>query len=527
MTHIDSSPIFFSPEPETPLNVSCRKPDEGGGKSGFAEVFAGLSLEPLRSPSAVLSKGPRPSESDLLASPLQLQQVDLSPAMRLIMPATPVPDLASLQAFARSQGFDESAIQQLLGDAQPSLKVDVQTNPQETDTDLVGQSSAVVSEDPSIAVAMAGAALFGLPPLSMGLAPEPSTELPPASMPLPGLLPPGLLPTGLLRAVQGAHPAPEAPEAAARGQTAWAQPVEVIALNLTAADAPSDANTLSPAALFTGQDDAAQAGILRSWLLPKDMGTPMNDGASARSGLAVVSRAAGADSILETGSESIMAADLSRLDPAAMVSGEPSLAQDGLTFPADLLPQPLQTDALSGLENLAVGGRPPALHDAAAMVARPPAEAALPAGSGQEMADKLAQKMGEAIAQRLMSRLEQGNWQFRFVLHPKMMGEVQVNLHMQGGGLEGSFVSNHASTRELLSDGLQRLRETLNASGMNVASLDVGAGSSSRQGQQSMAAGVAQPLTGSRGQSGSAQEESALVRHRGSFGGDRGWDVLV
>ncbi len=519
MTHIDSSPIFFSPEPEPSLNVSSRKPDDGGGKSGFAEVFVGMGLEPLRSPSAGLSKGPRPSEPDPLASSLYLQQVDLSPAMRLIMPATPVPDLASLQAFARSQGLDEAAIQQLLGDAQATPKVDVQANAQQASMDLVGQSSAPASENPAVALAMAGAALFGLPPLSMGLAPESSAELPPASMPLPGLLPPGLLPTGLLRAAQPARPAPEAPEAAALGQTAWAQPVEVIALDLTAADAPTDANSLFPATVLKGQDAAAQAGILRSWLLPKDMATPMNDGASTAAGLAVVSRAAGA--------ESMMAADLSRLDPAAMASGEPGLAQGGPTFQADLLSQPLQTDALSGREGLAVGGRSPALHDTAAMAARAPAEAALPAGSGQEMADKLAQKMGEAIAQRLMSRLEQGNWQFRFVLHPKMMGEVQVNLHMQGGGLEGSFVSSHASTRELLSDGLQRLRDTLNASGMNVASLDVGAGYSSRQGQQSMAAEVAQPLTGSRGQSGAAQEEPVLARHRGSFGGEQGWDVLV
>jgi flagellar hook-length control protein FliK len=135
--------------------------------------------------------------------------------------------------------------------------------------------------------------------------------------------------------------------------------------------------------------------------------------------------------------------------------------------------------------------------------------------------------MGEAIAQRLMSRLEQGNWQFRFVLNPKNMGEVQVNLHMQAGGLDGSFVASQAATRDLLSDGLQRLRETLNAAGMNVASLDVGAGNSSRQGQQSMAAADPQPSNGFRAQTPGTQDGPVAARHRESLGGEQGWDVLV
>jgi flagellar hook-length control protein FliK len=223
----------------------------------------------------------------------------------------------------------------------------------------------------------------------------------------------------------------------------------------------------------------------------------------------------------------MMAGDLARLDPEATAGNNPVLELESPAFQADLLAQPSPTEALPGREGLAGVGRTLAAQDAAVTVARTPAEAALPAGSGQEMADKLAQKMGEAMAQRLMSRLEQGHWQFRFVLHPKMMGEVQVNLQMQGGGLEGSLVSSHASTRELLSDGLQRLRDTLSASGMNVASLDVGAGHSSRQGQQSMAAQVAQPSAGPRGPSGAAPEEPAVARHRGSFGGEQGWDVLV
>jgi hypothetical protein len=78
-----------------------------------------------------------------------------------------------------------------------------------------------------------------------------------------------------------------------------------------------------------------------------------------------------------------------------------------------------------------------------------------------------------------------------------------------------------------LSDGLQRLRDTLSAAGMNVASLDVGAGNSSRQGQQSMTAAVPQASNGSRAPTPGAQEGPAVARHRESLGGEQGWDVLV
>lgn len=513
MTHIDSSPIQFAPDLDAPLNSFSRKPEGGGGKNGFAEVFAGMSLEPQRLPAADLSKAPRQPESDLLVNPLLLQQIDLSPAMRLIMPATPAPDLASLQAFARSQGLDEEAIQQLLGDSQ--------ADPQAASTGPVAPSSTAAAETPVPevpAAALAVAAMVGLPTLSMAMVSEVGAELPPANVSLPGLLPPGLLPIGLVRAAQTTRMSTASSEAAAPGQNAWTQPVEVISLDLTVAEVPVATDDLPEAALPTALT-AGQAGMPRLWLLPKDATTPLTEKVSAASGLAVVSRPAEATTV--------MAGDLARLDLVAMATGETIAAKDVSTLQIDLLTQPLPTEARSGQEGMATVARPLALNDAAATVARVPAEVGLPARSVQELADNLSEKMGEAIAKRLISRLEQGNWQFRFVLHPKTMGEVQVNLNMQGGGLEGNLVSTHAATRELLSDGLQRLRDALSASGMNVASLDVGAGHSSRQGQQSMAAAVAQPLMEQRGQSGVNPEELAQARHRGSFGGEQGWDVLV
>ena len=509
MTTIDSSSIHFGLEADTSFSGASRKPDEAGGPNGFAEVFAGLQPTAPRLPTGAPMATGRLNEPDPLVSPVMLQRVELSPAMQLIMPAAPAPDLASLQAFARSQGLDEQVIQHLLGDAQ-AAPMGVATVP--AAQPLPGGAQALSSGTPA-AVALAGVALFGLPPLGGVLTSDSSAETSPANMPLPGLLPPGLL-----RAAQGARPAGAASEPNTAGKTAWAQPVEVISLDLMGAEAPVDPHGLPPGGALKGLD-GGQAGMLRSWLLPKDTASTLTDAASTSSGLAVVSRAAGATTI--------MAGDLARLDPAAMAVTESAMLEDGASFSAGLLSQHMQTELTTGNEGLTTAGRSLAVQDASALTARAPTEASPPTISSQERADQLAQKMGEAIAQRLMSKLEQGNWQFRFVLNPKNMGEVQVNLHMQAGGLDGSFVASQAATRDLLSDGLQRLRDTLNAAGMNVASLDVGAGHSSRQGQQSMTAAVPQPSNGSRAQTPGAQEGPAAIRHRESFGGEQGWDVLV
>lgn len=493
MTTIDSSSIHFGLDADTPLSGAGRKPGEPEGPNGFAEVFAGVHPTP-----------PRLTEPDHLVSPVRLQRVELSPTMQLIMPAAPAPDLASLQAFARSQGLDEQVIQQLLGDAQLA--------PAGVTTDPAAQQEGAQALPPA-AVALAGVALFGLPTLGVALSSDSGSETVPSNMALPGLLP-----SGLLRTAQGTRPAGAAAESNAAVRTAWAQPVEVISLDLTAADAPVDPSGTPSDGLLKGLE-SGQAGMLRSWLLPKDSVSSSKDAPSTLSGLAVVSRAAGASTI--------MAGDLARLDPAAMAAAESAMVDEGAGFSTGLLSQHAQTELPTGNEGLGAAGRPVAVQDASVLAARAPTEATPPTVSSQERADQLAQKMGEAIAQRLMSKLEQGNWQFRFVLNPKNMGEVQVNLHMQGGGLDGSLVASQAATRDLLNDGLQRLRDTLNAAGMNVASLDVGAGNSSRQGQQSMTAAVPRPTSGSRSETRGSHEGPMIARRPESLGGEQGWDVLV
>ena len=101
---------------------------------------------------------------------------------------------------------------------------------------------------------------------------------------------------------------------------------------------------------------------------------------------------------------------------------------------------------------------------------------------------------------------------------------------MRSGELDAVFRSMNPMTRELLTDGLPRLREVLSGAGMDIAGLQVGQGSSQSAGgnptpQQSLAGGRREE-TGVNALSGAeALATSAAARIRRAESAN--WDVLV
>lgn len=95
----------------------------------------------------------------------------------------------------------------------------------------------------------------------------------------------------------------------------------------------------------------------------------------------------------------------------------------------------------------------------------------------QQMADKL----GEAAAQRLIAQIERGQWKMQMRMQPGSLGRIDVQLEMHSGGLDALFSSDNAVTRELIAQGTNKLKDTLAQSGMAVASVWVNAD----QGRQS------------------------------------------
>ena len=86
---------------------------------------------------------------------------------------------------------------------------------------------------------------------------------------------------------------------------------------------------------------------------------------------------------------------------------------------------------------------------------------------------KLSEKLAENVAKRIIQQIKRGEWKINLSLKPKTLGSIEIELTLKGKQLEASFNVNQLLTRELLQDGLPRLRESLEKSGIDVANLDI------------------------------------------------------
>ena len=85
----------------------------------------------------------------------------------------------------------------------------------------------------------------------------------------------------------------------------------------------------------------------------------------------------------------------------------------------------------------------------------------------QDMADKL----GKAMAERLQDQMEKGEWKLQLKLNPAHLGKIDIELDMRSGGLEAVFKTDNLVTRELISQSMPKLRDSLSESGMTVANV--------------------------------------------------------
>ncbi len=92
---------------------------------------------------------------------------------------------------------------------------------------------------------------------------------------------------------------------------------------------------------------------------------------------------------------------------------------------------------------------------------------------GRALSQQVLQRFGELLGQRLLQQIGQGNWKVEMALEPADLGSIQIELEWRKGELEASFKASQATTRELLQEGLPRLREVLERAGIDVASVYV------------------------------------------------------
>ena len=139
----------------------------------------------------------------------------------------------------------------------------------------------------------------------------------------------------------------------------------------------------------------------------------------------------------------------------------------------------------------------------------------------------LAEKMSLAIGKRMLEAIEKGDWQLKINLKPAELGHIEVDLRMRDNALEARFTAGQMVTRDLLETGLSRLKDTLQQSGMDVASIRVNDGSTSRHGGDSTPRQTpqGQPVSQRPGEETSQNDQATLTLKSGNS--DGGLDLMV
>ena len=87
--------------------------------------------------------------------------------------------------------------------------------------------------------------------------------------------------------------------------------------------------------------------------------------------------------------------------------------------------------------------------------------------------EKISQRVAEALGQRLLAQIARGDWKVDLTLKPHNLGNIGIELKMHKGELQASFTASNSATRDLIVDGLPKLRQTLGDLGMDIAHMDV------------------------------------------------------
>jgi flagellar hook-length control protein FliK len=111
------------------------------------------------------------------------------------------------------------------------------------------------------------------------------------------------------------------------------------------------------------------------------------------------------------------------------------------------------------------------------------------------------------------------------MLRPATLGHIEVEIRMRSGEMDALFTAPQALTRELLQDGLSKLKDTLSQMGMDVASMQVGDGQTQQRGGDSTPSQTSK-VANSDSKESKSTEIPKIDLPRTKMGKD-GWDVLV
>jgi len=475
----------------------------------------------------------------VFSEPMVLTALQLGPHLQVITPQTAAPEGQSLEMFARSQGLDEAALQWLMG-----------TSGLVSSPSAMTLGGAVASDKPHGLLPAAPVGTVAI--LSTRSTTDPVGHSTPQAQNLftsPSPQPhnlssgPSPQPMGSAAGLLPASPVGTVEVLSTRSTTDLVGHSTLQAQNLIASPSPQP---MSSAGLAGGPTPLAggPAGTIgltgnADPIRPDDLTpitiTVMKTAAETelqKAPPAWFAMAAHTSEQLKNNAlelHSIQPSVLGKLEPIQKTLDLSNLITPDLQLTLDSMSA---GDMSSGQESPAHGqghfsGRP---DQTTALVrsessANGAATTDMDPAQRRESIQNLAEKMGQAVGQRILSEIERGQWHLKLSLRPATLGHIEVEMRMRSGEMDAVFTAGQALTRELLNEGMSKLKDTLNQMGMDVASLKVDDGHNRQRGGDSTPDRQANVRDNAPTESAdAAASQPVLVQTKM---GSEGWDVLV
>jgi len=440
-----SNPLAASASAAPAAAESANSASPAPGASAFGGVLQSL-LPPQERQELAAPQGSHATDPALVsAKTLGLQ-------LEIITPATPVPADASLAAFARNQGLDETAIQALFGSADwfnPALNAVSGTAAESltpTNSEAIGLGLTPNSPDMQSLWSFGAVAL---PAQSQAAMPGTGT-LAAASPNAPSG---GAATAAMLNSFSAPHsaltPQTRTPEAlAAQALLATAEDAAFSIQNLVLGAAQPTATEVSDEAMALQLRLSVQPSTLTTRLMNMKATELTQAWSQLMTPVTAPPKGEAQELMLEIGEE-LMAS----LEAHTLALDTPSEATS-----------PTLANPLSG----EVSGKS---AQASSTVAPGNAPATLGQQFRNDQIQQLADKMGQAMADRLQQQIAKGEWSLQLRMNPAQLGQVDVTLDMSAAGLDAVFNADNAMTRELIALGSQKLKDSLTQSGTTVANV--------------------------------------------------------
>jgi flagellar hook-length control protein FliK len=417
-----------APGGSTGLDPSLAKPMNG---QEFAGVMRDLMAKGDRQELAGTATG---EATD--ANAAALQTLNLGNQFSVITAASPLPDPNSLAEFARGQGLSESAVQALFGDLTTAA-----LSPEMAQMGgLMGfpANPLAATGDVSTLTLLPSAATLGwiqAHPGSLTISDQVESSI--------WTQAPHLLTSG----------SPKASDVSALMATAGATGVLQVlgGLGTSPTQALGSADNLAEISPEMGPLDAMRMRMVPTWENMTRQLAQLNGTQQAAAWGQLTSNIL--NSKVQGGDCEEVLLDLGANDPSILsaLDALQDHSNNGL-ISLDSARNTASSGALGAAATSAALANP-GMTDRAAQI--------------QDLADKLGKAMGE----RLQEQLEKGEWRLQLKLNPAHLGKIDVELDMSAAGLDAIFKTDNQLTRELIAQGMNKLRDSLAQSGMTVANV--------------------------------------------------------